>query len=119
MLSAQLIYIVGDLHADWISVNTYIDNKIRNSKRVAEYKKQYDELEILILQAGDFGYWPHRHTVALDNRIDGIKDGHIKMYWRDGNHENHDALDVLEIKHQGGSFAEAHTENGWNSCRLS
>ncbi|MDR1686465.1 MAG: hypothetical protein LBR82_08530 [Desulfovibrio sp.] len=54
---------MGDVHGDWAGLNTFLDNKIRKSPQVAAYKKRYDELEIVILQVGDFGYWPHRRAI--------------------------------------------------------
>ena len=41
---------------------------------------------------------------CLETRMDGIRDGHIKIYWCDGNHENHDALDALEADHPDQDF---------------
>ena len=67
-------------------------------------------LEIIILQTEDFGYWPHKYDAFrrflqallrrsdIKNTMPGILDGRIKIYWSDGNHENHDALDTLEAK---------------------
>jgi hypothetical protein len=106
MVVAQQIYILGDIHGDWVSLNTFIDNKIRNSKQIAEFKLFFDELEIIILQVGDFGYWPHRNSINIDNAVDGIKDNMVKIYWCDGNHENHDVLDELETEQPGTPFIE-------------
>lgn len=41
---------------------------------------------------------------AIEHQMDGIKDGHVKIYWCDGNHENHDALNALEAKHRDEDF---------------
>lgn len=41
---------------------------------------------------------------SIENRMDGVKDGHIKIYWCDGNHENHDALAALEAEHPAEDF---------------
>jgi Icc-related predicted phosphoesterase len=108
MVTAQLIFIMGDIHGDWTSLNTYIDNRIRNSPQIEDYKVRYDELEIVILQAGDFGFWPHRTSmdIKIDNAVEGIKNNKIKIYWCDGNHENHDALDTLEAEQPNVPFIE-------------
>jgi hypothetical protein len=106
MLIAQQIYILGDIHGDWTSLNAFIDNKIRNSKQISEFKSLFDELEIIFLQVGDFGYWPHRRSIDIDNAVDGIKDNRVKIFWCDGNHENHDAVDALEAEHPGEPFIE-------------
>lgn len=115
MPEAQLIYIAGDLHGDWDRVNPFINADIRQSRRIRELAHKFDPLEIIILQTGDFGYWPHKHKHSSFSRSpralwrqDGIKnsmpdilDDRIKIYWCDGNHENHDALDLLEAHERG------------------
>lgn len=72
---------------------------------------------------GDFGYWPHTapaHTwfpaaeiappagdtkpYGIKTAVPFLKDGHIKIYWCDGNHENHDTLDELECLHMDMPF---------------
>ncbi len=75
------IIIMGDIHADFGALNRFIN------------KKQPD----VILQCGDFGWWPHRHLVdriSKNHFFDqyGAKIGNSKIYWCDGNHENHDDL---------------------------
>ena len=110
MPRAQLVYITGDLHGDWDTFNPYLNTRIRQSRRIRKLAREFDPLEIIILQAGDFGYWPHKHKHSsfsrslrslwrqdgVKNAIPDITDGRIKMYWCDGNHENHDVLDALE-----------------------
>jgi len=117
MKKAQLMYVLGDLHGDWSALNTFINKKVRHSRPFWEYASAYDEMEVLVLQTGDFGYWPHHHgkrdmngrgTVwsqyGIKNAVPGIKDGLVKIYWCDGNHENHDALDYLEEQNPGRPF---------------
>lgn len=75
------IFILGDIHADFGALNTLINKKRPN----------------LILQCGDFGWWPHRHgteKITRNRRFDqyAIKPGATKIFWCDGNHENHDDL---------------------------
>ncbi len=58
----------------------------------------------VILQLGDFGYWPH---TAEGRRFLDQVDWHAErygiscLYWIDGNHENHDMLAELEADEDG------------------
>lgn len=75
------LYVLGDIHADFGALNQFIN------------KKQPD----IILQCGDFGWWPHRHgteKITRNRRFDqyAVKPGGTKIFWCDGNHENHDDL---------------------------
>lgn len=79
------ILVMGDVHAEWGLLNTVIN------------KKNPD----IILQCGDFGYFPHIDDIAL--KEDDIKNPNTKIYWCPGNHENWDELDrfgynITEIK---------------------
>jgi hypothetical protein len=120
MKKAQLVHICGDIHADWGALNAFINTKIRHSKLVRSLADDYDVFEAVILQCGDFGYWPHtqpRHRwfepgdftgdgglYAVHNAVPFLKSGMVSIYWCDGNHENHDALDALEESCQEQSF---------------
>jgi hypothetical protein len=120
MKKAQFVYIVGDLHGEWDIFNSFINVNIRQSKKLKRHTEQFDELEVVILQVGDFGYWPHKHDTCelgrgghkrwnqygIKNAMSGIKDGLVKVYWCDGNHENHDALDALEAANPSRAFHE-------------
>jgi len=75
--------VVGDLHGDWGSLNSLIN------------KKRPD----IILQTGDFGWWPSmevRHKVIYEKQskwiLRDIKACKTKIYWCDGNHEEHPLL---------------------------
>lgn len=75
------IFIMGDLHCDFGALNRFISQKKPD----------------IILQCGDFGWWPHHHMVArisANHFFDqyAIKLNGAKLYWCDGNHENHDDL---------------------------
>ena len=72
------IIVCGDIHAHWNHLNDLI--------------KQ--ESPDIILQCGDFGFWPHVHGLENFNQY-GIKNPSTKIYWADGNHENHDILQKL------------------------
>ncbi len=66
------IIVCGDIHGCWGHLNELINKK--NPE--------------LILQVGDFGYW---EKYGLD-----IKAKNTKIIFADGNHENHDELDMFE-----------------------
>ena len=71
-----MILIVGDIHGDWASLNKLINR--RQPK--------------IILQCGDFGYWPG------DRRCDPalkLKPASTHIYWIDGNHEDLKGLQAL------------------------
>jgi hypothetical protein len=75
------IFIMGDIHADFGALNRFVNKKKPN----------------IILQCGDFGWWPHRHLVERISRNHFFDQYAIKLqgsyfYWCDGNHENHDDL---------------------------
>jgi hypothetical protein len=46
------LYVLGDIHADFGALNQFVN------------KKQPD----IILQCGDFGWWPHRHGTEKNTR---------------------------------------------------
>lgn len=120
---AQQIFIMGDVHADWPNLNDFINKRIRRNAKMRALAQEYD-LEAIILQCGDFGYWPHYRpddfygdgidyanppgpykNYAVKNwEIDFLKDQMVKIYWADGNHENHDRLDLLEQQAKGRKF---------------
>ena len=57
----------------------------------------------IILQLGDFGFWPHERAGArfLDT-VDQLVELHdLDLYWIDGNHENHEVLIKLPRRDDG------------------
>ena len=85
------IIIIGDIHADFGALNRFI-NKHRPT---------------IILQCGDFGWWPHHHLVERIRKNHFFDQYAIKLrgtslYWCDGNHENHDDLQKRIAANQGG-----------------
>jgi len=83
------ILVIGDLHGNWIPLNILIA------------KKRPD----IILQCGDYGYWPKWHNtrgIGYPKRqkkwnLYGLKPGKTKIYWCDGNHEDHWAIkEIIE-----------------------
>jgi len=82
-MRSKNIIICGDVHAYWKELNKLV------SRRKPD----------IILQCGDFGFWPNIPKYDYKH----IKNGDTKIYWCDGNHENHWELanlrgrDVSEI----------------------
>lgn len=80
---SENIYVVGDIHGDWGSLNAFMAEKRPKA----------------ILQTGDFGWWPQfevrKRTLYRQKGWShkGLKvpDG-CTVYWCDGNHENHEDL---------------------------
>lgn len=73
-----MILVCGDIHGYWSSLNTLINKKSPS----------------MILQCGDFGYWPKFHGQSIDGTgkkwdFYGLKNQDTKIYWCDGNHEDH------------------------------
>lgn len=75
-------YIVGDVHGEFGRLNAWV-----NKKRPE-----------IILQCGDFGYWPRHISKREKKRGEPIvpKIHDTKLYWIDGNHEDHWSLRGLE-----------------------
>ena len=67
-----MILVVGDVHASWDRLNKLI------------HRHQPE----IILQTGDFGFWPKPKRSLFDL----LKLGRTKIFWCDGNHENHKEL---------------------------
>jgi len=74
--------ITGDIHADFTQFNTFINKKKPET----------------IICCGDFGYWPIYNDNKYKNDVDLLKPQNTKIYWCDGNHEQHDLLDELVVK---------------------
>jgi hypothetical protein len=83
------VIVMGDLHGVWSQANHLINQK----------KPQ------IVLQCGDFGYWPkwdNTTTIVVEDNFDGqklkpfnqygIKPEDARIYWCDGNHEDHESL---------------------------
>jgi len=84
------IIVAGDIHGNWGPLNELINKK--NPK--------------LILQVGDFGWWPRAHGKPKRKIRDnygriikpwdnyGVKPGKTEIYWCPGNHEDWDELSL-------------------------
>jgi len=80
-MKIENIIVCGDIHADWKFLNTLINRKKPD----------------IILVCGDYGYWP-----ILDRRTNrsysNVRPKDTKIYWCDGNHEDHESLGKLREK---------------------
>ena len=83
------IIVVGDLHGEWNHLNKLINKKDPN----------------YIFQCGDFGWWPkldlgikqspilYNYPNKITNwKLKGVKPKNTKVFWCDGNHEEHPTL---------------------------
>ena len=77
-MKSQKIYVVGDIHGDFGGFNAWLD-RVRPD---------------IVIQCGDFGFWPGHDKFELSR----IKPHGAKIYWLDGNHENHEALNLIQAK---------------------
>ena len=97
----KLVYVLGDIHGEFGALNEFINKEIRTNKKVralaADLQKKGVKLEVIFLQVGDFGFhWPGEdNSDAIKNAVDFLCDGHVRIYFCAGNHEDHDALDAL------------------------
>jgi metallophosphoesterase superfamily enzyme len=72
------IVVIGDIHGEFGKLNTLVS-----------YKRPE-----IILQVGDFGYWPKHISKRERKRGTPLlpKMHDTKLYWVDGNHEDFDSL---------------------------
>ncbi|RPH40350.1 MAG: hypothetical protein EHM87_22370 [Burkholderiales bacterium] len=70
------IMVLGDVHGRWGMLNSLINVRMPE----------------IILQCGDFGFFPNFDKLHPKMKISHIKPQDTKIYWCDGNHENHQAL---------------------------
>lgn len=68
--------ILGDIHGDFQVINALIR----------------DENPDVILQVGDFGYWPNLPDHCWPPDDPPLLNKNVRIYWCDGNHEDHQAL---------------------------
>ncbi len=76
------IMVCGDVHGAWGALNAIIQ----------KYKPN------IILQCGDFGYWPR----FSNYKIDCLKNKDTDIYFCDGNHEDHWSLGMFFNSREGG-----------------
>src|SRR5580698_1020260 len=89
----RLVIVAGDSHR-WAPFGEHLARMA--GKRLASEQRR------IILQVGDFGYWPNeaagrRFLAVLSAWLD-VHDA--ELWWLDGNHEDHGALDGLKALHQ-------------------
>jgi len=83
-MSKERLIICGDIHGEWGQLNKLINNHGPDS----------------VIQVGDFGYWPKFSGKSFVHgqkpwNHEGVKPHASMVYWCDGNHEDHDALDSM------------------------
>jgi hypothetical protein len=78
--------VVGDIHGKWGLTNLLIER----------------EHPDMILQVGDFGWWPRMEGVCW--KLKGLELGDARLHFCDGNHEDHPSL--LEHSNQQTAPAE-------------
>lgn len=69
------VLVVGDIHGKFRLFSNFLENK------------EYD----YIFSCGDFGYWPEHINICEELKLPE----NTKLYFCDGNHENHDTLKKL------------------------
>ena len=82
------VMIVGDCHGQWHELNNLIEK----------------EKPEIILACGDFGIWPAFMKYALSK----INVASTKIYFCDGNHEDHDFLENFLNEWNGGDHSKPH-----------
>ena len=88
------VLILGDVHGSWQALNLVM----------VKAMEKHPDLTAFV-QVGDFGYsWPGRQPFNFDKRFwdDDLrkKAEQLAFYWLDGNHENHDQLDLDQGAYQ-------------------
>lgn len=78
--------VIGDMHADWPATRRILTRYLEDP---ANSGVTY------ILQCGDLGYWPQLRPKFIPALSNLLAEYGVIMYWADGNHENHEALDRL------------------------
>ena len=82
-----MIIVAGDIHGDFWALNGLINS--------------HPDIK-MIIQCGDFGWWPRCTLDYWKNRGGGtLKNGDVKIIWCDGNHEDFEDLkkydDITEV----------------------
>lgn len=82
------ILFAGDIHGNRDHAAWLFKHAVKNDINV-------------IIACGDFGYWPHYKwgESFITYVANKAKAHNITFYFVDGNHENHDLLDELALKH--------------------
>lgn len=87
-----MIYITGDTHADWMSR--------LNTDAFPEQKQMTKDDYVII--CGDFGIWDNSKREKYN--LDWLEDKPFTTLFIDGNHENYDILDSIEVKQWHGGM---------------
>lgn len=78
--------VIGDMHADWPSTRRILTRYLEDP---ANADVTY------IFQCGDLGYWPNLRPQFIPSLSNLLAEYGVIMYWADGNHEDHEALDAM------------------------
>lgn len=67
----------------------------------------------VVLQLGDFGLWPGREDAWLDHVDARAEAAGTTLVWIDGNHENHEALDLWRTQADGDGLVRMRERVRW------
>lgn len=101
MKHTRLIYILGDVHGNFKTLNQFINLEIRKNpglRRLADENLASGvDFQAMIIQCGDFAYyWPGRDSfMRIDAQADFLPGGRVPIFWIGGNHDDWDQLDAL------------------------
>jgi hypothetical protein len=95
------VLLLGDSHGN----HSFVHGALRWSR---------DNRVDVVIQVGDFGYWPkHKSGQGF---LKGVGQSSIDMgvdlYFMDGNHEDHDELDLLQARHPDAQFMRVSKRQG-------
>lgn len=77
-MKTDRILVCGDIHGNFNHLNTFMNKHMVDTD--------------IILQCGDFGYWPKEKFYKLQP----LKNKNIKIFWCDGNHEDHNEIKRID-----------------------
>ena len=92
------ILVVGDSHANASFMRSIVSSAYA-------YECPY------IVSVGDFGYWPGNRDDFLNELSDMLRHYGIQLFWVDGNHENHNAIETLVATHGADQFIPTEYKN--------
>ncbi len=87
-LTVKRVFLLGDTHGD------------TQSTQLAVQKAKHTDCDV-ILQLGDFGFMGAGVDKFLRKTNRALVDAGLHLFWVDGNHENHDRLDMWPLNEWG------------------
>lgn len=107
MTTEQKVLIIGDIHAEFEAAE----------KAYSSIKDEIEKSVDLLIQVGDFGFWPHSIADPWEKELNH------KAVFVDGNHENHEVLhgeeefqDFLERKGSLIDNPDIWKYSRWENC---